>query len=168
MASQQFIGVRNSRPIFEALSYVHDGSGSPLETKAFMMLASDIWRGGEGWPVPFLNRKIHFDRDTQALAHQTYCVADLLWPSLRSIVEIDGELFHTDRQGFKQETGRQAALESMGYTVANLTYEQLAYLERYDLIIPAYAKKLGLPLQKRTSAFLKRRTKLHTSLFPNR
>lgn len=42
------------------------------------------------------------------------------------VVEVNGEGFHSDDLTFKKETGRTAALESMGYSVVSFTYDQVS------------------------------------------
>lgn len=100
------------------------------------------------------------------LAHQGHCVADQLYPRTKGILEVNGEAFHSDDLTFKKETGRTAALESMGYRVITFTYDQVADLENYDSIIAQRAETLGMTLANRTTGFLKRRNELHGKLFP--
>lgn len=81
------------------------------------------------------------------------------------ILEVHGEAFHADREGFRQGYGRTAALESMGYAVAELTYAQMADYHALETLMPVLAAKLGMPLKPRTAAFIKRRKHLHGELF---
>ena len=53
----------------------------------------------------------------------------------------------------------------MGYVVAELSWDQLADLEKLDYVVPSLAEKLGFRLQERTVSFIKRRKKLHDQLF---
>ncbi|MDO4437357.1 MAG: hypothetical protein Q4B77_05340 [Coriobacteriaceae bacterium] len=158
-------GARNSKRVLEALGLVQNGSASPLETKACIMLTSSVWQGGEGWRKPFLNRRIALDRNAQAVSHQHYCIGDMVWPDTMGLVELLGEAYHTDRMGFKKETGRSAALDYLGYNLVEFTYEQLANLEIYDTLIGTYADRLGFRIPDRTPSFLRRRTLLHNELF---
>ena len=148
-----------------ALSMVHNGAASPAEAKAVMLLCSGSRFGGESWGRPELNRRIAFTPEAQRLAHTRYCIADSLWAEERSVLEVQGEAFHADEEGFRVASGRTAALESMGYSVAELLNEQMADLELFDTLLPSMAKKLGFSLEKRTISFLRRRDRLHQALF---
>lgn len=154
------------RALKRALGFAMDGSASPLESKIALFLTMGMRFGGEGWPKPKLNQRITFDEAAVRLAHQGHCVADQLYTETKGILEINGEAFHSDDLTFKKETGRTAALESMGYRVASFTYDQISDLENYDSIIAQRAETLGLPLANRTAAFLHRRDDLHKKLFP--
>jgi very-short-patch-repair endonuclease len=50
---------------------------------------------------------------------------DLLWPSQRLIVEVDGYAFHSSRQAFERDRLRDARLHAAGYTVIRITWRQL-------------------------------------------
>lgn len=148
-----------------ALSATIDGAASPEEARALLMLCSDRWLGGEAWKKPLLNARVDLTLEAKALSHRSFLVADALWPETRGILEVNGEVAHADENGFLIASGRTPALESMGYGVAELNHEQMADLELFDAMLPTISRKLGLPLQKRTAAFLARRDKLHRELF---
>ena len=152
-------------PLRRALGMALNGSGSPAETKALLLLCSGVWNGGESFGKPDLNRRVGFTREAGSLAHGNFCIADALWVEHKRILEVNGTAFHADRDGFRISSGRTAALENMGYTVADLLYEQMADLKLFDAVLPTLAEKLGFALQKRTTAFLQRRNHLHKSLF---
>lgn len=150
---------------WQALRMVANGSASPVEARAYLMLCSGAWNGGESWGAPDLNREIVFTSEAAALAHSTHCYADMLWRDKRSVLEVHGEGFHADEQGFRIATGRTPALESMGYAVGEITDGQMRDLEVFDTLVETLARKLDMPLQPRTPAFLKRRGALHRALF---
>ena len=163
MDSLGCVGERS--PKRRALAMVSDGAASPLEAKAHMLLCSGRKNGGEGWGRPFLNRRIVYSEQAASLAHARWCYADELWVEQRGILEVLGEGFHADDQGFRLVSGRTAALESMGFTVAEVVHEQMSDLELFDAILPALGRKLGFVPCERTPAFLKRRNELHRELF---
>lgn len=148
-----------------ALDATIDGAASPEEVRALLMLCSDRWLGGESWETPLLNARIDLTLEAKALSHRGFFVADALWPETRGILEVNGEVAHADEDGFLIASGRTPALESMGYRVAELNHEQMADLELFDAMLPTISSKLGLPLKKRTAAFLARRDRLHRELF---
>lgn len=158
-------GTAGCRVAERALGLAMNGSGSPLESKVALFLTASMKIGGEGWPKPKLNHHIDFDEAGQKLGNQSYCVADQLYTRTRGVLEVDGEGYHSRDLSFKRETGRVAALESMGYHVVTFTNDQIADLNNYDAVIRHRAEALGLPLATRTAAYLERRNVLHAAVF---
>lgn len=158
-------GIRGIKEAARGLEITRNGASSPAEVFCALMLCSGTWAGGESWGSPDLNRRIALSPEAQALAHRSFCIADILWPESSSILEVEGREYHADRQGFRIATGRRAALESMGYNLAEITYEQMANLELFDAVLPSLGKRLGFEPRTRTEAFLKRRNRLHSELF---
>lgn len=156
---------RGTKIARDALPMVTEGSASPLETNALLLLCAGTWLGGEAWERPRLNQRIDLTAEAQVIAGRSYCIADALWPEHMAILELDGMAYHADREGFRVATGRTPALESMGYRVCTLTYAQLADLEVLDAVLPALARNLGQTLRPRTIAYLARRERLHRALF---
>ena len=148
-----------------ALSQVQDGSGSPLESQLFLLLCASRQYGGEQWERPSLNRHVEFTEVARNLSGQSYCVCDLLWADKKIAIEAKGKDYHADRQGFEEENGRRAALESMGYTVFDITHSQMFDLSRFDAMVETFSKQLRFSLCSRTETFLKRRKQLHDLIF---
>ena len=163
--ASEFKGIPGCRSVEQALELAMDGSASPLESKIALFLTANRRFGGEGWPKPKLNHRINFDKAAQRLSGQRFCVADQLYTETKGVLEVEGEAYHSADLTFKRETGRAAALESMGYHVVSFTNDQVADLKNFDAIIGRRAEVLGLPLANRTAAFLKRRNALHTQIF---
>lgn len=158
-------GIPGGQRVRKAVRFVRDGAASPAEVQAFMLLCLGKWFGSEEWGDPFLNHRIDFTPETQRIACQGYCIADMLWKDRRALLEVNGEGYHADAMGFKLASGRRAALESMGYEVLEITPAQMADLEQLDTMLPRFAEKLGFDLVNRTPAFLRRRDALHRELF---
>lgn len=152
-------------PVRRALEMSTDGSGSPAETNAFLLLCSGAKNGGESWGHPDLNRRISYTAEASLLAQANCCYADMFWEQGMKDLEINGEEFHSDDLGFRLSSGRTAALENMGCTVAEITYRQMEDPVLLDAMLPSLAKKLGFGLQERTVPFLRRRKALHAELF---
>lgn len=152
-------------PVRRAIAMTKDGAASPAEVDAHLLLCSGRANGGESWGSPHLNRVIPFTPEARLLSDRERCVGDLVWHELRSVLEVQGEAFHADEEGFRVASGRTAALENMGYSVGELLYAQMADLEMLDAVLPSLAEKLGFGLENRTPAFLKRRQTMHEHLF---
>ena len=163
-ARARVAGMPGGEVVVRALGCTLEGAASPAEVRALLLLCADTYLGGEGWPKPLLNVRIEYPEEARRLAGARSCVADSLWPG-GNILEIHGEAFHADREGFRSGFGRTAALESMGYTVAELTYAQLADYDQLETILPVIGGKFGYRLKRRTSAFIKRHRRLHRELF---
>ena len=95
-----------------ALEEIREGSASPMETLARLLLV----RGG--LPEPRLNADI-LDRGGRWLA----CV-DLYWPETRVGVEYDGDL-HRDRVQWQADLRRRRRIEAAGYRVVVITADDL-------------------------------------------
>lgn len=165
LALEEVAGMRGFAMARRALQFVHDGSASPAEVRAVMLLCSGRGLGGESWGRPCLNRRIDLTPEARLVAGTSYCIADILWPERMGILEVQGKAFHADERGFAIASGRRPALESMGYEAPEITHMQMKDLELFDAMLPALAKRLGFCLEKRTPAFLRRRNRLHDELF---
>lgn len=148
-----------------ALMMAVEGAASPAEVKAVMLLCCGRRYGGEGLPRPVLNREVVYSPEAAMLAHARRCFPDVLWQQTAGVLEVQGEAFHADEGGFRQVSGRTAALECMGYSVAELLYEQMKSLELFDALLPTLMRKLGHELHGRAPAFLRARNRLHEELF---
>lgn len=148
-----------------AAQFILDGSGSPLETQWIILTCLPPRLGGEGWDRPLLNCRLDFSPEVKELAGMPYCICDIIWPALKSIIEVNGFDYHADDMGFYVASNRHPALEAMGYTVQEVNHSQMSKLELLDVILSVCARRLDLPLQKRTSSFLNRRELLHSRLF---
>ncbi len=156
---------RSFSVVRRALAMTRNGAASPAEVQANLLLCSTTHNGGESWGDPFLNRHVHFTDNARKLAHASFAIADSIWPEHRSILEVQGEEYHTDDLGYRLLSGRTAALESMGYSIAEILPFQMADLELFDAILTSLGKRLGFSPCKPTAAHLRRRDELHHELF---
>lgn len=165
VVASQLSGVRYLDVVVRALGMCRDGAASPAEAKANMIVCFDPRNGGEGWGDPKLNMRIPYSEKARRLARAEYAVADCLWAGEKDILEVNGEAFHADARGYRVETGRRPALESMGYEVLELTPAQMGDLETLETLLENFARQTGRVLRKRTAHFLRMREKLHGELF---
>lgn len=139
------IGVQRGTAVgLKAMRFAEDGCASPIETQAFLLLCSNARQGGLQVKRPKINMRIDHDSRAQRLAKTAYSIGDFVWPDERAILEVNGEAYHTDRQGFKTASGRTAALQSMGYRVFEINYEQLADFERFNATVLPLLEHLGV------------------------
>ena len=158
-------GERGQRTAARAARWVLDGAASPLEAKWVAMVVLPPRYGGMHLPAPLLNYKIPFDERARVLAGMPYCVGDLVWPEQRVVSEVNGEAYHSDRWGFKEASGRRAALEAMGYTVIEVAYDQMRVSVRANSMLELLARALGCRLPKNGSDRRERVDRLHNELF---
>lgn len=161
-------GATGMQALRAAARAIQDGSASPLESRLYPLLTLGPRRGGEGWPKPLLNHRIVLPRQLARVTGQGSCTVDVLFPTCKGIIEVLGKRFHDNALDFEQRTRRNAALETMGYRVTEITYEQMRDMEVFDMRIEAIADLFGLPLKHRTISFLRRRRELHEALFAPR
>lgn len=150
-----------------AAKLAHAGLASPLETQAALLLHAPRRMGGEGdfWPPVLMNAAIAYSEGARAVSDARQAVADQLIPAVKGIIEVNGEGFHADDQGFAILSGRTAALEHMGYRVFDFNSDQLADLEKFQLRVESVARELAIPLPRRTASFLKRQKAFHEAVF---
>ncbi len=165
VACSEFEGMRGVKALRHAIQFVIEGSASPLETKLLLIECLPPRYGGESWPVPLVNARIDFTEEARCLSGTRYAIGDQVWAERKVVVEVNGEAFHADRQGFKVGHGRTAALEAMGYEVVEINYDQMSDPLKLEARLAVLAKKIRLPLQKRTVRFLERREALLAELF---
>ena len=147
-----------------ALKMTSNGSASPAETMANLLLCSGTWCGGESWGKPDLNRQIDYTDVAKRLSHRQFAIGDAVWADRRCVLEVASLTHHGEDYRRLADARRRAALESMGYTVGELMPEQLADLSLLDASLPSLAERFGFELQARTPAFLKRRRALYDAL----
>ena len=165
LVAAELVGARDTKLARSTLEVMRDGSASPVESRAYLLLCAGRTHGGEAFGVPDLNRRITFDAKARALAHQSSCFGDMVWIDRKRVLEVQGYGFHTDEQGFYVQTGRAPALQAMGYRMSEITYAQMADLEVFDALLTMLAEDLGFPLARRTPKFIARRDELHRALF---
>ncbi|WP_019240188.1 MULTISPECIES: PDDEXK family nuclease [Enorma] len=148
-----------------AAQFVHDRSGSWLETAWALFALLPPRCGGAGYPAPLFNERVTFTPEAELLAGMSYCKCDMLWPEQNAVVELNGMAYHADRAGFKEASGRRAALESMGYSVLEITYDQMCDITQLEILLDMMSTRLGLKPAKRSTKQIERRKKLHQELF---
>ncbi len=156
--------LRGSKKLASAMPLVKDGLASPLEAKVLIMMCTHRASGGYGLPFPRINEPIAMSVAASSLYSARQVYADFLWPESKTILEVDGKAFHADEQGFLIQSGRTASLQSMGYRVHNINYQQLADFDQFIAIMDAVAFDLGILPPKKTGSFIVRANELRKSV----
>lgn len=121
------------------------GAWSPMESALTACLCMPRDLGGMGLPRPQLNAPIDLPPDiAHAVGYQRLHV-DLLWSAERVVAEYQGSA-HFEANGRPQDDRRRInALQSLGYRVLALAWEDLRDLLRLDAAADKLASWLGCP-----------------------
>lgn len=127
-----------------ALRYVVDGSRSPMETMAYMLLCLPPKLGGYGFPKPKMNADIPLDEEGRLIAQRRSCWGDLCWKKATLDIEYHGDV-HVGAAQMKSDVGRELGIEHMGWRVITVTSSQVLDLARFEVV----AKEAAARLKKR-------------------
>lgn len=135
-------GVGGAKKANQALSYVVDGSASPAETNAVILLCLPTSLGGFGLPKPELNRRFELPDNAKALARQSTFKCDLYWPQIKTAIEYDSDLWHSGEVRHTGDSVRRNAIEHLGLTVVTMTKGQLYDARETERIALIVARRL--------------------------
>ena len=147
----------------KATRYILDGAASPMEAKLALLLCLPTTRGGYGFPLPELNRRIDLGADARRLYDAAFCRADLFWSDAGLDVEYDGRDAH-EGDAHAVDVAREAALEAQGISVMRLTYAQVEDPDAFDVVAKTLGKRLGKDVRVRATAFEENRLFLRGEL----
>lgn len=137
-------GVRAAR---RALSYILDGSMSPMETVDVELLCLPVKLGGYALPFPQMNGVISVEARHRSHVRKPYYLCDLYWPEARFAIEYDSSLHHTGAARIAEDASRRIDLAYLGVEVATLTQRQAFDRREMDRIAQLLAKRLGVRLR---------------------
>ena len=122
-------GARGSRAFAEALRYVHEGAASPFEVQTGMRVSLPRCMGGEGLDNLTFNYPVRLSRDAQRISEQNMAYIDVLVRNAdgtrQAGIECQSALVHDNTQRGIADGNRITALQSMGYTMLQLSYDNL-------------------------------------------
>lgn len=137
-------GVRTAR---RALSYILDGSMSPMETVDVELLCLPVKLGGYAFPLPQMNGVVSVEARYRSHVRKPYYLCDLYWPEARFAIEYDSNLHHTGAERIAEDAIRRIDLAYLGIEVATLTQRQAFDRREMDRIAQLLAKRLGIRLR---------------------
>lgn len=139
-------GAAGRRKALRALSFVSEGSASPMETVFVMMLCLPYRLGGFGFPTPELNYSIRTQNVLARKKAQRVRFADLCWPESRLICEYDSDEFHPDeKRGY--DAARRNELRLAGYVVVEVDKSSVWLHDRFRALALSLARALGRRLR---------------------
>lgn len=119
-------GCRGVKAARMALELVLEGSRSPLETKAAVLLSAPVSCGGYGIPSPRSNWPVWPTSKELALFHDSHYLIDLCWPEKKVSLECDSYAYHSSKDERDGDARKRNALTSVGWTCLTATSGQLA------------------------------------------
>ncbi|WP_139651126.1 hypothetical protein [Raoultibacter phocaeensis] len=151
-----------------AVRYIVENSASPKETELVMLLCLPYKLGGYGIKAPLLNHRIKVTKTGKRFTSNDFFEVDLYWPESRLIGEYDSDKYHKGERKKTKDTARRNALEAMGYTVVNVTFDLLKSREATDEAANAFSQLTGHQLRYDEGSFVNARSRLRTELFSGR
>lgn len=130
-------------PFRVASAYALDGSRSPAETAAALLLTLPRARGGYGLRGAQLNRTIQLATKAKRTAGVAQLEPDILWPGKRICIEYDSSEFHCEEKRIANDARRKNALLLSNLHVITLTKIQMANRYEMDKIAKQASTKMG-------------------------
>lgn len=149
----------------EAAAHLADGLASPLECAFYYALTLQPRLGGASFPKPLINKPLvetspaeGVPSDDFSFSHNSRITPDLQWPlsSLGIAVEVDGFVFHSDKQAFNTDRLRDQDCAQRGYQVIHVTHANLASVESLERILALLIDKAADRLPRSRVANLRR------------
>lgn len=136
-------GITGIRPFGTAAPYALDGSRSPAETAAALLLSLPRVRGGYSLRGVELNRPILLASQAQKNAGISRLKPDISWPGTQVCIEYDSDEFHREQGRIANDARRKNALIQSNLYVITLTKLQMANRLEMDKVAKQAAAKMG-------------------------
>ena len=157
--------LRGARKIARnVLPYLADGSASARETKAALVFGMPMKRGGQGLHIPRRNYEVMANAAAQAISGRRSFRCDLGWPEAKLDVEYQSRERHEGEASRIRDSRRANALAAMGWTVINITNDELDSLAATDVIAETIRRHLGIRVQMRVTDHHARKLRLRRQL----
>ena len=157
-------GVKGHQKAMRALSYVIDGSASPMETKLTIILILPYLLGGFGFEKPVLNKRFVPSKINDRSSYKTSYSCDLYWPDHSLALEYDSAFYHSGQTQIYEDSKKRTALKTMGVEVMTVTKQQIFDKKDFEQFARALAKSLGKRLAYKNPNFTKAYIKLREQL----
>ncbi|MDR1778866.1 MAG: hypothetical protein LBR14_03830 [Clostridiales Family XIII bacterium] len=146
-------GHKGHRAAERALKYVQDGSGSPLESIAYMLLSLPHALGGFGLNDVCFNYEVPLTEEHQRRLRQKRCFVDLYYRKKKVGVEYESVTHHGTAAEQGKDFLRAAALERQGIDLMRMSTIQLYDKNACAEFARNLARRLGVRLRIRTPRF---------------
>lgn len=146
-------GACGGRTFKRAAGMVAGMTRSPLEAEAALLLSTSRRLGGYGLKFE-TNHPIRLTPSARRIYRHDYCEADIYIesPDGSKIVDIEcqGAAVHAGEAASISDANRTTALESMGISVVQITFQDIRSAERLEIIVQHVAAKLGIAYHEKT------------------
>lgn len=156
--------VAGTRRLARLLKYTRNGSESPRETKLALLLGLPMSLGGYGAGMPQMNFAVSASPEAQSISGRSGFRCDLCWPDAQLDVEYQSFERHSGETSRQRDSRRANALASMGWTVINVTNEELDSYAAMNSIAKAVFKHLGKRQRVRVDRYHARKLTLRRKL----
>lgn len=141
-------GRRGCMKFKRAAEMVSGVAASPFEAQASMLLSLPRNCGGEGIAGIENNVPVKLSASARAISGLSKCYVDLLISNdslARPLaIECQGRLVHGLGGVTQGDANRIVALESMGFDVVPLTYEQICEPHRFRAVVDMLSERIGV------------------------
>jgi len=163
------VGRKGRMNALRALSFIAEGSASPMETVLAMLLTLPYRLGGYGFSKPLLNSRINVRKNigkSKSRSNKSVYYCDLYWPDERIAVEYDSDAFHTGSDRIFKDAIRRNALAGVGVKVVTVSRKQIVELEGLREFAVVLSKLLGKRLKYPREDFASSQNKLRLQILP--
>jgi len=160
----QMSGRHGVKRAIQALQYIVDGSGSPMETILSILLVLPYRLGGYGFTLPEMNRRIDPKAAAAKNPGKQFYKCDLLWKKHAVAVEYDSKLHHSEERNISVDSIKRGDLDLSGVYVITVTDKQVYQVEELEKVARRLASKMGRRIQIRYPKFSTRHSELRSLL----
>ena len=143
---------RGWKAAVRALPHILERSASPMETFDALAMCLPNRYGGYSLRKPLMNQEVKLSARAARIAKRATCYPDMCYidarKGLRLDIEHHGKFDHSSSEDRDSDRARVNALEEMGFTVIELTFDQVIDLEAFEYIIQRIAKLIGKQIRK--------------------
>ena len=160
-----FHGVKKLR---WAIEHVSGCTASPFEGQTSTLLSLPRAAGGEGMVIKN-NQRIPLSPAARSIYPHEACFADILIESRGDnagvVLECQGRSVHASEAAGILDSNRTTALNTMGYEVILVTYDQIANRRSFQAVLDIIARKTGVRRRAKTPRQLQAEEALRREIF---
>ncbi|MCF0231955.1 MAG: hypothetical protein HUJ63_06755, partial [Enterococcus sp.] len=139
--AKQYLAENSAKALMAGVKYCVENAFSPPEIAVALLFHFAPQSGGYGMTKPCLNPKMTIEtnlRYAQNLdvryeggGQKIHIKPDLYWPKHKLIIEYDSAQFHDGNIAYGSDLQRRSAFGKSGYTVVNVSKDQLRSVEAF-------------------------------------
>ena len=150
----------------KALPWINENCASPAEIHMNMRFDLPYRYGGYGISKPHANFKIELSKSEQRASGLSCCYGDAVWPEHNLVVEYDSGKYHSSAVKLERDAMRRNTLRHAGYTVLEVTNQQLTSIDAFEQIVEEVARITGKRIAPDQRGKTPARLELMRTLFP--